>query len=123
MRRRPRRDRRSTAHDERHILPKRDAELSAARVAIRRQGGKRAVDPACLQRMRPRAAVLEHILAVEMRTLTIGTGHGVKDDELLGSKGLVQKGKAGMQTEEPVELERAPGRSRRGDRDFTAQSA
>src|SRR6202042_2837692 len=67
--------------------------------------------------------VLKHILAVEMRTLTVGTGDGVKNDELLRSKGLVQKGEAGMQTEEPVELERAAGCSGRGDCDFTAQSS
>ena len=80
---------------------------------VRGSCAERAVEPAGLQRVRARRAVLEHVLAVEVRALAIGAGERVQHRQLARRVALLQKGERRMQTEETVERQRPARLARR----------
>ena len=70
----------------------------------RRQDAEQAVEPAVLLLIGTRPAAFEHVLPVEMRTVTIGRGDRVREQSLLPAVQPVKRGECGVQREHPVKL-------------------
>ena len=73
--------------------------------------------------VRRHRAVLEQVLAVEMRAVAVGRGDGMDDGELALGVDVVQRRQGRMQAEEAVEIDGAVALAGRGDGEIAAQRA